>query len=286
LDVDLGQVEGSGPGDRISAADVRQAAESHEAQEADTPGKPEKAARRLPDFTKWGEVERQPMNAVQRQTASHLTHAWQVAPHVTQFDAADITQLEELRRQHAAEVEEEGGKLTLTVFLVKAVAGALKAFPHFNASLDIDREELVLKRYCHVAVAVETDRGLLVPVVRDVDRKNIFQLAKEMRRLIRLTRRGKLSPGEMHGGNFTISNSGALGGRGFTPVLHWPDVAILGVSQARMEPVWVDDEFKPRLTLPLALSYDHRVINGADGVRFLRLVARVLEDPMQMLLRG
>lgn len=283
LGVELAQVSGSGPGGRITMSDV----ESGERADRETGAHgATNEPRELPDFSQWGKVERRKLGNVRRRTGEHLVYGWTVAPHVTQFDAADITQLEALRHRHAPASEQEGGKLTLTVFLLKAAVGALKSFPDFNASLDSRQQELVVKHYYHVGVAVETDRGLLVPVVRDVDRKNLFELAVEVTQLAAKAREGKLKIEEMRGGNFTVSNSGALGGRGFTPVLNWPEVAILGVSQARTEPVHVEGEFEPRLMLPLALSFDHRVIDGADGVRFLRRIAEALEDPMQMVLRG
>jgi len=244
------------------------------------------AAAPLPDFTQWGEVERQPLRAVRRKTAEHVALAWQTVPHVTQYDKADITELEKLRQKYGGRVEKAGGKLTVTAIALKVAAAALRAFPQFNASLDVAADELVLKRYCHIGVAVDTERGLLVPVIRDVDRKNIVELSVELARIAEKTKAGKLTPAEMQGGSFTISNLGGIGGTYFSPIVNVPEVAILGISRAATEPVWRDKGFEPRLMMPLSLSYDHRVIDGADGARFLRWVSEAFEQPFLLSLEG
>jgi pyruvate dehydrogenase E2 component (dihydrolipoamide acetyltransferase) len=246
------------------------------------------AAEPLPDFTRWGEVERQPMRAVRRKTAQTLTAAWTTVPHVTQHDVADITSLEELRKKYAKVVEAAGGNLTVTAIAVKVVAAALKAFPQFNSSIDLAAEEIIYKKYVNIGIAVDTDRGLLVPVIRNADTKNIAQLSVELSQLSEKARSRKISLDEMQGGCFSISNLGGIGGSFFTPIVNAPEVAILGISRARMEPVYNNDSaaFVPRLMLPLSLSYDHRVVDGADGVRFLRWVVEALEQPFLLALQG
>jgi pyruvate dehydrogenase E2 component (dihydrolipoamide acetyltransferase) len=240
----------------------------------------------LPDFTKWGDVERQPMRAIRRKTAEHMALAWATVPHVTQGDKADITDLEELRRRYAKRVEAAGGKLTITAITLKVIASALKVFPQFNASLDAATDEVVLKKYVHIGVAVDTENGLLVPVIRDVDQKNIVQLSVDLQALADKAKTRKLSLEEMEGGSFTISNLGGIGGTYFTPIVNVPEVAILGMSRSVTEPVWKDGQFVPRLMMPLSLSYDHRVIDGADAIRFLRWVCEALEQPFVMSLQG
>jgi pyruvate dehydrogenase E2 component (dihydrolipoamide acetyltransferase) len=240
----------------------------------------------LPDFSKWGAVERKPMSAVRRKIAEHLTHAWTTIPHVTQHDRADITGLEELRKRYEAKAAQAGGTLTVTAIAVKVAAAALKTFPQFNASVDLASEEIVHKKYISIGVAVDTDRGLLVPVIRDADRKNIIQLSVELSQLAEKARNHKLALEDMQGSTFTITNLGGIGGTSFSPIVNWPEVAILGISRATMTPVYVKGEFKPRLILPLSLSYDHRVIDGADAIRFLRWVAEAFEQPFVLALQG
>src|SRR5829696_4469046 len=262
LGVDVDQVAGSGSGGRISVDDVKAHAKRIITGPAAAGGV--LPAEPLPDFSRWGEIERQPMRAVRRKTAEHLTAAWAAVPHVTQCDLADITGLEELRKKFAKQVEAAGGNLTVTAIALKVVAAALRVFPQFNASIDSTAEEIVLKKYVNIGVAVDTDRGLLVPVIRDVDRKNIQQIAVELNGLAAKARDKKLTLEEMSGGGMTISNLGGIGGTYFTPIINWPEVAILGVSRAVTEPVWRpstraqgDDAFEPRQMLPLSLSYDH-----------------------------
>ena len=289
LGVDIAVVQGSGPGGRISTEDLQ--AHVRAALSGATGGggaMPRSAP--LPDFTKWGEVERKPMSNIRRKTSEHLASAWNVIPHVTQHDRADITALEGLRTRYAPQAEKGGGKLTMTAIALKIVAGALQRFPQFNSSIDVEKNEIVYKKSIHVGVAADTPRGLLVPVVRDVDRKGIFQLARDLADLSEKSRGGKLGLEEMQGGGFTITNLGGIGGTSFTPIVNWPEVAILGVSRSSWEPIWrpasVEDEgtFEPRLMLPLSLSYDHRVIDGADAARFLRWICEALEQPFVLSL--
>jgi pyruvate dehydrogenase E2 component (dihydrolipoamide acetyltransferase) len=282
LGIDINDVTGSGPGGRISIDDVK----AHVNRLVNAPAAAAPAATPLPDFTRWGDVERQPMRAVRRKTAQHLTMAWTTIPHVTQHDSADITGLDEMRHRYAKQVEAAGGNLTVTAILVKIAAAAIRRFPQFNSSVDMAAEEIVYKKYVNIGVAVDTDRGLLVPVVRDVDAKNVTAIALELSQLSEKARQGKLALDEMQGGCFSISNLGGLGGTAFTPIINAPEVAILGVSRARLEPVYRDGQLVPRLMLPLSLSYDHRVIDGADAVRFLRWVIEALEQPFLITLQG
>ena len=238
------------------------------------------AAESLPDFSKWGGVERKPMSGVRRTTAHRLTQAWNTVPHVFQHDRADITGVEALRKRLSKKSEAEGrAPITITAFLMKTLAAALKKYPQMNSSVDLATDEIMYKQYVHIGVAVDTDRGLLVPVIRDVDQKDIFQIADELAQAAEKARSRKLSLDDMQGGSMTISNLGSLGGGAFTPIVNWPEVAILGVARARMEPVYSDGEFVPRFLMPLTLSYDHRVIDGADGVRILRWIVEAIEQP-------
>jgi pyruvate dehydrogenase E2 component (dihydrolipoamide acetyltransferase) len=283
LGVDIGQVSGSGPAGRISLEDVQSYVKNAlsgagAAAPALAPGAP------LPDFSKWGDIERKPMGNIRRKTAEHLAHAWTTIPHVTQHDKADITELEKLRKQYSPQAEKAGGKLTMTAIALKIAAEALRRFPQFNASADMARHEIVYKRSVHVGVAVDTERGLLVPVVRDVDRKRMLDLSVELAKLSEKARGGKLSLEEMQGGGFTITNLGGIGGTSFTPIVNWPEVAILGISRGAHEPVYDGQQFQPRLMLPLSLSYDHRVIDGADAARFLRWIAEAFEQPVTLVL--
>jgi len=286
LGVEISEVQGTGPNGRISVDDVKAHVKRLVTSGASRGGAA--AAVALPDFTRWGSVERQPMRAVRRKTAEHLSAAWATIPHVTQCDLADITGLEELRKKYAKQVEAAGGNLTVTSIAVKVIAAALRKFPQFNASIDMAADEIVLKKYVNIGVAVDTDRGLLVPVIRDADQKNIVQLSVELAQLSEKARNRKIALEEMQGGCFSISNLGGIGGTYFTPIVNAPEVAILGISRARMEPVYDKEagEFAPRFMLPLSLSYDHRVIDGADGIRFLRWVAEALEQPFLLALQG
>ncbi|MCC7260878.1 MAG: dihydrolipoyllysine-residue acetyltransferase [Candidatus Latescibacteria bacterium] len=288
LGVDIAQVKGSGPAGRVSQEDIKLHVRQLNTQRpaAATSAPTQVVAAPLPDFSRWGSVDRQPMSNVRRVTAERLLQAWTTIPQVTQFDKADITEVEQWRKEYGKRAEAAGGKLTLTAILLKVAAAALRRFPQFNASLDMARNEVVYKQYVNIGVAVDTDRGLLVPVVRDVDQKNIVQLAVELAQLAEKARTKKLSPDDMQGGCFTISNLGGIGGTGFTPIVNPPEVAILGVARGAFEPVWKGSEFKPRLLVPLSMSYDHRLIDGADGIRFLRWLAEALQNPFVLLLEG
>jgi pyruvate dehydrogenase E2 component (dihydrolipoamide acetyltransferase) len=290
IGVDIHSVQGSGPGGRISEDDVKLCAKNAllAATAAAQSPRGSFVEPELPDFAKWGKTERVSMRGVRRKTAEHLRQAWNTIPHVTQQDRADITELEQLRAKFAPRAEEAGGKMTVTAIALKVCASALKVFPQFNASIDMAKEEIVYKQYISIGVAVDTDRGLLVPVIRDVDKKNIVELAVEMTQLSKKARDRKLTPEEMEGGTFTITNLGGIGGTGFSPIVNHPEVAILGLSRSRMEPEWVDDrsKFEPRLILPLSLSYDHRLIDGADAARFLRWIAEAFEQPFLLSVQG
>ena len=290
LGVDLHQVQGTGPNGRISQEDVKTFTKQVMASlggggqraVATVSG----ASVALPDFSKWGAVERKGMSGIRRKTSEHLSHAWNTIPHVTQFDKADITALEQVRKQYRAEVEKAGGNLTVTAILAKIVASALKTFPQFNASVDAAGEAIVYKKYVHVGIAVDTENGLLVPVVRNADQKNLTQIAVDIQQLADKAKARKLSLDDMSGGSMSISNLGGIGGTAFTPIVNWPEVAILGVSRGAMEPKWNGTAFEPRQMLPLSLSYDHRLIDGADAIRFLRWVVDALENPFALALRG
>lgn len=307
LGVDLRRVSPSGPAGRVTAEDVRRFAKDGadiagdrrqpapelsadlpaDAAPAGLPGPDPDAT--LPDFTRWGEVRRVPFRSIRRATARRMALAWSRIPHVTSQDVIDVTELEAFRQRHKGEMEKAGGWLTLTVFALKAAATAIKKFPNFNSTLDTAAGELILKDYIHIGVATDTEDGLIVPVIRDVDRKSITDLAVELADLIDRTRKRKVSPEEMQGGTFTITNIGAHGGGHFTPIINDPQVAIMGMGAARMEPVVRDDRrggyrIVPRLILPVVMAIDHRVLDGADSVRFLQTVRRLLEDPDAMLM--
>lgn len=303
LNVDLREVPPSGPGGRVTSEDVRAYAEGVEEEEAEAPPPeaPERVAvelpeivphgrvPELPDFERWGDVERVPLRSVRRATAKQMALAWSQIPHVNHQDKADITELERFRRRYKDRVEEQGGKLTPTVFAMKAVVAALKQHPRLNASLDPEAQEIVLKQYYNIGIAVDTDRGLVVPVIRDVDRKSITELSVELNDIAARTRANEVSLEELQGGTFTITNIGILGGTAFFPIINFPEVAILGMARARWEPVTErneegDLETEPRYMLPLMLAFDHRVADGADAARFMNVLKEALETPEQMLL--
>lgn len=285
LGVDITAVQGTGNGGRILSGDVVRTARS--LLEAAAAGGSAPAPPPLPDFSRWGRIDREPMSGIRRTTAAHLSTAWTTIPHVTQHDQADVTDLEALRKRFGPRVQAAGGKLTMTAIAVRVAASALRVFPRFASSVDVASREVILKRYTHVGVAVDTDRGLLVPVIRDADRKNVTELSVEIGQLAERARDGKLTLEEMQGGCFTITNLGGLGGTAFTPIVNYPEVAILGMSRSRITPVHDGDGgFAPRLLLPLSLSYDHRVIDGADAVRFLRWIVEALENPFLLSLEG
>jgi len=284
IGVDINQVTGTGPGGRISVEDVRRYTE--QAARGGLQAGTALVAAPLPDFSRWGAIDRQAMTQIRRKTAEHMAQAWANVTQVTQHELADITHLEAVRKQYATRVEKAGGKLTMTAIAVKVVAAAIKVFPQFAASLDMARSEIIYKKYIHIGVAVDTDRGLLVPVIRDADRKNIVEISAELSRLAEKARSKKLTLEEMDGGVFTITNLGGIGGTYFSPIVNYPEVAILGLSRSRTEPVYTGSQFEPRLMLPLSLSYDHRLIDGADAARFVRWVAEALEQPFLLPLEG
>jgi pyruvate dehydrogenase E2 component (dihydrolipoamide acetyltransferase) len=292
IGVDIAQVPATGPGGRVTQDDVKEFAKrvmhslGSGGQVAAASPRPAGAGPALPDFAKWGEVERKPMSGIRRKTAEHLSNAWTAIPHVTQFDKADITALEQVRKKYRAEVEKAGGNLTVTAVAVKVIASALKAFPQFNASIDMAGESIVYKKYVNVGIAVDTENGLLVPVIRNADRKNLIELSVEIHQLAEKAKARKLTLEEMSGGSMSISNLGGIGGTAFTPIVNWPEVAILGISRGVFEPVWNGTAFEPRQMLPLSLSYDHRLVDGADAIRFLRWVVEALEQPFTLALRG
>jgi pyruvate dehydrogenase E2 component (dihydrolipoamide acetyltransferase) len=283
LGVNIQDIQGSGPGGRISMDDVTAHARRLLTGVGAGAARPAAASEALPDFSKWGAVERKAMSGVRRTTAHRLTQAWNTVPHVFQHDRADITGVETLRKRLSKKAEAEGrAPITITAFLMKTMAAAMKKFPQLNSSVDLAADEIIYKQYVHIGVAVDTDRGLLVPVIRDVDQKDIFQIADELAQAAEKARNRKLSLDDMQGGSITISNLGSLGAGAFTPIVNWPEVAILGVARARMEPVYSDGEFVARFLMPLTLSYDHRVIDGADGARILRWIVEAVEQPALM----
>lgn len=292
LGVNLADVAGSGVLGRISAADVKQYADTGSAR----PQAPAQAAApssgvsipALPDFSKFGGTEREPMSGIRKATVKQMALAWSTVPMVTNFDKADLTQLEKLRKKYQPHAEAEGAKITPTAMLLKVVAAALKRFPKFNASLDVHNNEVVFKHYINIGVAVDTPKGLLVPVLRNVDSKGIVQLSVELGEFAQKARDRKLSPDDMQGGNFSISNLGGIGGTNFTPIVNTPEVAILGVARGSVEPIWnkASETFEPKMMLPLSLTYDHRLIDGADAARFLRFICDTVEDPFLMSVFG
>jgi len=281
--VNLGEVQGSGPKQRILMEDVQAYVKSRLSQMpvSGTAGLP---AAPVVDFAKFGPVALQPMTRIKKLTGKNLHRNWLLVPHVTQFGEADITELEDFRQSQKAAMEKQGVKLTPLVFIMKAVVAALKAYPQFNSSLDATAENLILKNYYHVGVAVDTPDGLVVPVIRDVDQKGLLDLAKELNEVSEKARKKQLTTNDMQGGCFSISSLGGIGGTAFTPIVNLPEVAILGVSKSSHKPVYQDGEFVPRLMLPLSLSYDHRVIDGADGARFIMYLSNMLADIRNLLL--
>ena len=309
MGVDLAGVQGSGPAGRISEADLKSGGKAAPVQNIPAPAVPIQSdpvqtapvqtapaqtalqtpavqtpsapAQKLPDFEKWGTVRREDMNGIRRATVRSMSNAWASVPMVTHFDKADVTRMEEARKQFAPRVEKAGGKLTMTAILLKVVANAVRRSPKFGASLDLENQQVIYKNYVNLGVAVDTPNGLLVPVLKDADRKSITEIVLELNELAAKARDRKLKPDEMSGATFSISNLGGIGGHGFTPIVNPPEVAILGVSRGGMEPVWNKETqvFEPRNMLPLALTYDHRLIDGADAARFVRGLCETLEDP-------
>ena len=274
LGMDLSKVQGTGKDGRITLDDVKSHVKHRLTSTPSLAGVPTVV---LPDFSQWGPVERKPFSSLRRKVAENLTAAWSAVPLVTQFDEADVTELEKMRKKNLHDVQEQGGKLTITVFVMKALVTALKAFPQFNASLDVHRGEIIYKQYFNIGVAVDTPSGLIVPVIKNVDDKSLAELAIELTELSKKARDRKVPLEELRGGNLSVSNLGGIGGTGFTPLVNPPDVAVVGLSRSRVVPVWREGQCEPRLVMPFSVSYDHRVIDGADGARFSRLVAHELE---------
>lgn len=283
IGVDILSVTGTGPRGRVLAEDVKLRAKTVIASAGS--GSPAAQEPPLPDFSRWGQTETKSFSTVRRLTAERLSSAWR-APHVTQFDKADISELETLRKLNKEKVAAAGGSLTITAILVKVLSSALLEFPKFNSSVDMRAGAIVYKKYVNVGVAVDTDRGLLVPVIRDSDEKDVTEISVELTEISRKAREKKLSPDALQGGTCTITNLGGVGGTSFTPIINPPEVAILGVSRSSVEPVYTDGEFKPRLMVPLLLSYDHRIIDGAEAARFLRWICERLERPYNVILEG
>jgi len=283
LGVDLGNVEGTSRKSRINKDDVKGFV-----KKAMTTGGSGTALGVKPmpeiDFSQFGEIESQALSKINKLTGEFLHRSWVTVPHVTQFDEADITEMEAFRKQMGKEMEKDGIKITPLAFIVWAVVASLKAFPRFNSSLDVTGENLILKKYFNIGVAVDTPNGLVVPVIKNADQKSLVEISQEIRDLAIKARDKKLKPSEMQGGCFSISSLGGIGGTRFTPIVNAPEVAVLGVSRSKMEPVWNGKEFEPRLVLPLSLSYDHRVIDGADGARFTTHLSKMLTDIRRMMI--
>ncbi|WP_304132058.1 2-oxo acid dehydrogenase subunit E2 [Mesonia mobilis] len=277
LEVNLQELEGSGESGRITEKDVK----NHKNSDGQ---KTNSSLEKLPDFSKWGAIETKKLNNIKKATAKNMTASWQSIPHVFQFGEADISGIEAYIEKHQEKVEKAGGKLTLTSILTKIVATALHQFPKFNASIDMEKEEMILKKYININIAVATEKGLLVPVIKNADQKSIKDLSVEIAEIAEKARSGKLSNEEMEGGNFSISNLGGIGGTNFTPIVYHPQVAILGISKASTKPVYINGKFEPRSILPLSLSYDHRLIDGSVGAAFINWIEKALEDPYEALL--
>ncbi len=285
LGVDIVEISGSGPGGRITEADIKTHVRQRQSGDSMTAGPPPMTGTpEMPDFSRWGKVNIEEMDTVRRLTARSTAASWATIPHVTQFDEADITGVMKFIEKNAPKVEKAGAKLTVTAVITRVCAQALKRFPRFNASIDTANRRIILKRYVHIGIAADTPRGLLVPVIRDADQQSIVDLAKAIGDLAQRARNKKVKPDELEGGTFSISNQGGIGGVGFTPIVLWPQVAIMGVSRSAVKPVFVTDRFEPKTMLPLSLSYDHRIIDGADAARFLRWICDCLEQPMTLFL--
>jgi pyruvate dehydrogenase E2 component (dihydrolipoamide acetyltransferase) len=288
IGVNINDIKGTGPGGRISLDDVKAYSKLlHETRAQQTVAVAGAAHYEpLPDFSKYGTVVAQPMSNIRLKTAQHLSNAWQTIPHVTQFDKADITELEKFRKSYAKQAEKQGVKLTVTAILIKIITSALKRFPQFNSSVDMANQSIIYKNYYNIGIAVDTEFGLIVPVIKNADQMNVIEISKEMNALAEKARNKKVSVADLQGGCFTITNLGGIGGTAFTPIVNAPEVAILGVSRGAIEPVWIDGKFEPRMMLPFSLSYDHRVIDGADGIRFLRWIIDAIENPYNLIVNG
>ncbi len=290
IGIDISQVTGSGPSSRVSIDDVKAFSKQLNTDRTVVPAAaaaPSGAtAPPLPDFEKWGAIERKKMTVIRRKTAEHMSLSWGQVPHVTIFDKADITELEVLRKRYADRAVEAGGKLTMAVMVCKSAATALKLFPQFNASIDMAAREIIRKQYVNLGVAVSTDRGLVVPVIHDADQKNMVEIAVEISQLASKAREGKIQLEELEGGTFTVTNLGRICGTYFTPIINYPEVAILGIGRAKLEPVVRDGEVQTRMMLPLSLSFDHRIIDGADGAHFLGWIIDAVQEPLLLSLQG
>jgi len=286
LGVDLRQIRGTGEKGRITKDDVKAFLRGPAAAPAPAPAAAAAGIPEIPaqDFSKFGPIESKPLSRIKRISGPHLQRAWLNVPHVTQHDEADITDLDAYRKELDAQTRDKGYRVTLLAFLMKAAVSALKQFPEFNSSLSPEKDALILKRYYHLGIAVDTPEGLVVPVVRDVDRKGITELSQDLGAFSQKARSGKLTPSDLQGASFTISSLGGIGGTAFTPIVNAPEVAILGVSRSRMAPVWNGEAFIPRLVLPMSVSYDHRVIDGALGARFTSYLSHVLGDVRRLVL--
>ena len=284
LGVNINDIPGTGPAGRISLDDVKAYVKNIN-ESGGAVGRGIKKEE-LPDFSKFGKIERKEMTGIRQKTAQHLSYAWMTIPHVTQYDKADITELEKVRKEMNQKAKDNKDKLTMTAILAKVSASALKVFPQFSSSVDMEKNEIIYKKYSHIGIAVDTEHGLIVPVIRNADIKNMTELAKDINNLAEKARSRKISLDDLQGACFTITNLGGIGGTAFSPIVNSPEVAILGVSRGSYEPVYNGEEFEPRLMLPLSLSYDHRVIDGADAARFLRWVCEAIGNPMKLLVEG
>ena len=282
IGVDINEVEGTQPGGRVSVEDVKRYSRDNRAGG----GRGGPIAAPLPDFSKWGDIEAESLSNVRAATAQHMAVSWSNIPHVTIHDNVDITEIEKFRKSAKSKADAAGVKLTLTAFLIKILASALKVHPKFNSSLDLAHNQLILKKYVNVGVAIDTERGLVVPVIRNVDGLNAIQIASALGNLSERAKARKIPPEEMQGGSITITNIGGIAGTFFTPIVNWPEVAILGVGRATMQPTLVEGFFQPRLMMPISLSFDHRVIDGADGARFLRWISDATQQPALLSLEG
>jgi pyruvate dehydrogenase E2 component (dihydrolipoamide acetyltransferase) len=286
LGVKLHEVTGSARGGRVTIDDVKNHVRKKVTQPSPAAPASGFVVPPLPDFSKYGPIEKKPVSNIRRKIAENLTLSWHVAPAVTQFDLADITELEADRKRIVENLPKGSPKITMTVLAVKAVVAALKEFPHVNSSLDMAAGTQVFKQYYHIGIAVDTERGLVVPVIRDADKKSIRDLAKDIAELADKARTGKLSIDEMRGGSFTITNLGGIGGTAFSPIINYPEAAILGMARSSLQPVVRDGKIEPRLMLPLCLTYDHRVIDGADGARFTARLVQLFSDPIRLLMES
>ena len=292
IGVDLGAVAGSGPGGRITDDDVKRASRERPAPASAAPASdghhPAFEPRHLPDFSQWGKVTREPLTRLRRTVSRNMGQSWAEIPHVHLQHHADITAMEELRQQYKDRAAKAGGNLTISVMMVKIVASALRAFPRVNSSYDPETQELVLKDYVHIGVAVDTERGLVVPKIENVDEKNIIELSVELNGIAERARKNELTVEEMRGSTFTVTNLGSLGTGYFAPIINWPEVAVLGLGRAERQAVWdqARKEFQPRLIMPMSLGHDHRVLDGADGARFMSWIVEAIRNPLLMALEG